>query len=148
MDQSRGIEKTFADFVESVASKAGLKIVKKDANVAVAAFRMAEGRSQTVWIKPVGFDVHRNLIVAISSPALKMPKGQMIGQQKANDLLRENAKMAHGAWAIEDVDGDGYLVALDTQIAATMQPEEFEASVRGVAATADQMERKLGVDVF
>lgn len=40
------------------------------------------------------------------------------------------------------------LVSMDTQVAQTMEPQEFYASVCSVAATADEMEKKLGTDLF
>ena len=36
----------------------------------------------------------------------------------------------------------------DTQIAQTMQSEEFSASVYALAKIADDMEKEFGVDVF
>ena len=41
-----------------------------------------------------------------------------------------------------------FLVVYDTHIAQTMDPQEFEASVRALAVTADRKERELGQDVF
>jgi hypothetical protein len=79
---------------------------------------------------------------------MKMGAGQYLPQKKANDLLRQNAKLLHGAWAIENIEGDDYLVIFDTQIAQTMDTEEFAASVKAAAFLADEMERELGRDGF
>ena len=111
-------------------------------------FDMGSGRSQRVWVRALGTDAAENLIIGFFSPVLQLPTDEMLGQKAANELLRENAKLAHGAWAIQNTTDGEYLVATDTQIAQTMDHQEFEASVRALAATADAKERELGADVF
>jgi hypothetical protein len=51
---------------------------------------------------------------------------------------------AHGSWAIERQEENDYLVAFNTQLAHTMQPPEFEATVRVLSRAADNMEKKPG----
>ncbi|MBI1881283.1 MAG: hypothetical protein HYR94_24140, partial [Chloroflexi bacterium] len=69
--------------------------------------------------------------------------GQWLPQQLANDLLRQNAQMMHGSWAIDKIEGDDYLVVFDTQIAETLDTQEFAASVKAAAILADEMEQDL-----
>ena len=66
----------------------------------------------------------------------------------AFDMGGGRNQMPHGAWAIQNTTDGEYLVATDTQIAQTMDPKEFEASVRALAATADAKEQELGADSF
>ena len=136
------------EFLTQLAEKAGLKIEDSGPENATLVFYMGSGRSQRVWVRALGTDAAKNLIVGFFSPVLQLPTGEMLGQKAANELLRENATLAHGAWAIQNTNDGEYLVATDTQIAQTMDHQEFEASVRGLAATADAKERELGADVF
>ena len=43
---------------------------------------------------------------------------------------------------------DEFLGALTTQIADTMDPEEFRLATWCIASMADEMEKKMGVDTF
>lgn len=138
---------SFAEFVETIAEKAGMTVNKPDDSSIVVHFDTGEGRTQRLIVKPVGQE-GGNLIVGFYSAVLEMPAGQMLNQKTANELLSENAHLYHGAWAIEKIEDSEYLVVFDTQIAQTMDPEEFKASVRALAFFADEMEKKLGKDVF
>ena len=143
-----GVQMSFAAFIENVASGAGLPIDKRGPDLVTVNFDMGSGRKQIVWIAPIGQDHMSNLIVGFLSPALQMQAGEDLGRKAANDLLRDNAKLFHGAWAIVTIEGTEYLAVVDTQIAHTMQSEEFSATVGMVAALADEMEKKLGTDLF
>lgn len=136
------------EFLTQMADKSGLKIEDQGPENVTVLFDMGEGRSQRVWVRALGTDAGDNLIVGFFSPVLQVPQGEMIGQKAANELLRENATLAHGAWAIQKTKDGEYLVAFDTQIAQTMDPKEFEASVRAMAAVADLKEKDLGHDLF
>jgi len=148
MEIEKTVKMSFADFVEQVAAKAGLKVEKRNPSLIVVPYNMGGDRHQSVYVRPLGMTANKSLIIGFSSPALKMPAGQQLGQKTANDLLRENAKLPHGAWAIESIEDAEYLVAFDTQIAQTMDPIEFKASAGALADIADSMEQKLGTDNF
>jgi len=139
---------SFAEFVEKIAAEAGLKVIKRSHTLVIVLFNMGEGRKQNVFVKPLGLDHKGNLVIGFSSPALQMPADQLLSQDVANDLLRKNTKFAHGSWGIERQGENDYLVAFSTQLAHTMQPQEFEAIVRMLSRAADDMEKKLGVDLF
>jgi hypothetical protein len=139
---------TFVDWFATIAATAELNIEAQSEEVATISFNMGEGRSQTVWVSPMGDDPAGNTLIAVSSPALKMPGGQQLGQKTANDLLREKSGIFHGAWCIQTVGDDEYLVCQDTQIAQTLDANELSASVHAVAWMADEMEKKLNVDNF
>ncbi len=138
----------FPDWIETIATMAGFKIQKLSRSLVVIKYKLPRERTQTVWVSPVGKDPLGNTIISISSPAIKMGAGQYLSQKKANDLLRQNAKLLHGAWAIENIEGDDYLAMFDTLIAQTMDTKEFAASVKAVAFLADEMERELDRDGF
>ena len=139
---------SFAEFVEKIAAEAGLKVIKRSHTLVIVLFNMGEGRKQNVFVKPLGLDNKGNLVIGFSSPAFQMPTAQMLSQDVANDLLRRNATLAYGSWAIAREGENDYLVVRDTQLAHTMQPQEFEATVRSLSQAADAMEKTLGVDLF
>jgi len=140
---------SFSDYVRAVAARAGLRVQQQSDFEVTADFDMGDKRTQRVWIGLVGEDSEGNLIISISSPAHRMRPGQKLSLEFANQLLCENASLAHGAWAIRKTKEYDYLVMFDTQIVGSMDPEELRASVVAVAARADQMEKKItGGDVF
>lgn len=139
---------SFTDFVATVAQKAGLKIQQKAPDLIVVPYEMGEGRLQNTFVRPLGTTGAGHAIIAFFSPCMKVEAGQQLDAKTANELLRKNARIPHGAWAITSVDGQEYLGVQDTQIAQTMQPEEFAASCVVVAKLADDMEKQLGKDVF
>jgi hypothetical protein len=139
---------SFSEFLQRVAGRAGLKIMQREPTGVTLAFGFEDGRSQKVWVRAVGHDGAGNLIIGFFSPVLQLPAGVMLGQKAANELLRENAQLAHGAWAIHQVEQGEFLVAFDTQIAQTIDPEEFEATVRGLAAMADSKEQEMEKDDY
>ncbi len=149
MPANTGTDFDFYAWIKAIGAMAGFALQKLSDNLAVITCRLNGGRSQTVWISAMGQDRYHNTIIRISSPAMKMGSaGRLLSQKQANDLLRHNATLCHGAWAIETLEGDDYLVIFDTHIAGTMDTVEFATSVKDTAALADTMEKKLGKDQF
>lgn len=139
---------SFAEFIQQVAARAGLKVNVVNPELVVVPYDMGEGRSQNTFVRPMGRTGAGHNIVSFFSPALKMPAGQELGAKTANDLLRRNSKIPHGAWAIDQVDGADYLGVMETHIAQTMDVDEFSAACVVVAKLADEMEKTLGTDSF
>jgi nitrogen fixation protein FixH len=142
------VEQWFAKDIEEVARQAGLKVQVVNPVQITCGIGFQNDRSQTVWIRVLGTDAEQNVLCRFSSPALEMEADQLLGQQAANDLLRENLQLAHGSWGVEVVGDKSYLVVYRTQIATAMQPEEFKSAILGLASTADAMEQKLGKDAY
>jgi hypothetical protein len=139
----------FPNWVEAIAAMAEFDFQKLGENLVAITCQLNGGRSQTVWVSPIGRDRFKNTVITIASPALKLgAAGRSLPKEQANNLLRHNAKLCHGAWAIQNIEGDDYLVMYDTQIAETMDTMEFATSVKDTAALADAMEKKLGKDQF
>ncbi len=148
MSTTNGTLTNFPNWIEGIANLAGFEVQKVCETLVAIRCDLPEGRTQTVWVRHVGKDPLDNTIVSISSPAMKMGRGQFLSQKQANDLLRQNTRLYHSAWAIENVEGDDYLVMFDTQIAETMDTQEFAASVRVTAVMADDLEAQMGRDNF
>jgi hypothetical protein len=139
----------FSSWIEAIAALAGFNLQQLSDSLVAITCQLNEGRSQTVWVSPIGKDRHNNTVITIASPALKLGSvGRQLSQKQANNLLRHNATLCHGAWAIENIEGDDYLVMFDTQIAEAMDTVEFASSVKDTAALADAMEKQLGKDQF
>ncbi|MBI2363108.1 MAG: hypothetical protein HYV15_06970 [Elusimicrobia bacterium] len=139
---------SFADFIQGLDAKSNLKVRVSGPELVIVPYDMGEGRAQNTFVRPLGKTGAGHLIVSFFSPALKMPAGQEIGAKTANDLLRRNSKIPHGAWAIDQVDGADYLGVFETHIAQTMDPAEFAAACFVTAKLADDMEKTMGADSF
>lgn len=139
---------SFAQFIQSVALKAKLNVVQKGPDLIMVPWDLTDGRKQNTFVRPLGTTGAGHLIIGFFSPAKRVNSEQDIAPGAAVELLRKNARIPHGAWGIASVNGEEYLGVCDTQIAQTMQPEEFHASCLAIAQLADAMEKQLGADVF
>lgn len=139
---------TFVQFIQGVAAAAKLNVQVKSPELLVVPWDFGEGRAQNTFVRFVGETGNGDRIISFFSPSLKLAAGQELGQKTCNEILRKNASLAHGAWAIVRIDSDDYLGVIDTQTAQTMEPTEFYASAIAVAKVADDMEKQLGTDVF
>ncbi|MCL4741182.1 MAG: hypothetical protein KJZ54_03175 [Phycisphaerales bacterium] len=137
--------------VEEIAGLAGYKVSRHPSGgLLVVAFDMGRGRTQNVFIAPCGTTPDGKNVVTISSPCMAVKKGLFkgIGRAQALDLLRRNAMLTFGHFAIASAgDCEGVMVCA-TQIVETMEIEEFEALVNTVAIVADEYEREHGQDRF
>jgi hypothetical protein len=133
----------FTDWITALAGASGFRIQPLGENLVATRCNLSGERKQVVWIRLLGTDTYRNSVVVISSPALKIGSGHLLERKLANALLRQNAGVFHGGWAIETVEGDDYLIMHDTQIAETVDAEELAASILSVATMADTMEKQF-----
>ena len=150
--EASGVE-TYGNLVDELARRDGYAVERRDKATTIVEFDMGRGRHQTVWVRYQGEDADGNYLVTMSSAVLKLRTGEKLDVERANYLLRENAKLAHGAWAIDEgVDENDeydYLVMTETRFAQTLEPQELIESVIAVAELADAMENVLtGRDIF
>lgn len=138
----------FTTFIQGLAAKVNLTVQVKGPDMVMVPWDFGGGRLQNTYIRPMGQTGAGHFIVGFFSPCMKIATGAEIELKTALDLLRKNARMPHGSWAIASVQGDEYLGVQDTQIAQTMQPEEFHASAVVVAKVADDFEKASGKDLF
>lgn len=138
----------FVPFIQAMAAKCKLNVQAKGPDMVMVPWDFGEGRAQNTFIRPLGQTGAGHLIIGFFSPCLKIATGEEIEWKAALEMLRKNARMPHGAWAIASVQGEEYLGVQDTQIAQTMQPDEFYASAIVVAKLADDYEKQSGKDVF
>lgn len=148
MEHMKG-SKSYTDLIKEIAGMAGYSVEKKDDSTTSVTFNPDGKRHQIVLISFVGKDLHGNSILSITSTALTLSKGEKLSEKRADYLLRENARLAHGAWAIREEEKDDQLVMTDTQIVETLELEELVASILSVASLSDAMENKMtGEDSF
>lgn len=138
---------SFEAFIKDVAAKAKLNIMVKGPDMIVVPWDISEGRKQNTFVRPMG-TTGMGLVVSFFSPTRKIVNGAELDLPKALDLLRKNARIPHGSWCIASVGGEEYLGVQDTQLAHTMQPDEFYASALAVARLADELEKQLGTDAY
>ncbi|MFA6318408.1 MAG: hypothetical protein WC943_13450 [Elusimicrobiota bacterium] len=138
----------FVQFIQGIAAKCNLNVQVKGPDLVVVPWDFGGGRLQNTFIRPMGQTGAGHLIIGFFSPCMKVVTGAEVDQKTAVEFLRKNARMPHGSWAIASVQGEEYLGVQDTQIAQTMQPDEFNASAVVVAKVADDYEKQTGKDVF
>ncbi len=139
------------DKVKEIASLAGFNIHQTPGtNSLQLNFDMGGGRSQIVYVAHTGRTGDGKDVVQFVSPCLCVQKGMFKGLSKslALDLLRRNAALLWGFFALADAgDSEGVMVCAN-QIVDTMEVEEFRANVNYLAIVADQYEREHGKDLY
>lgn len=137
--------------VEEIAGLAGYKVNRHPSgSLLMISFDMGRGRSQNVFIVPCGTTPDGKNVVSFSSPCMAVKKGMFkgIGKAQALDLLRRNAMLKFGHFAIASAGDCEGIMACASQIVETMEIEEFEALANTVAIIADEYEREHGQDQF
>jgi len=138
--------------VEEIGTMAGFKLGRHQQipEMIVCPFDMGQGRSQTVYITPVGQTPAGEDLVCFMSPCQTVKKGLLgsMPKNQAVDLLRRNSQLITGSFAIQQFGDTDILVVRSTQIVDTMEIEEFKFHANFVAIIADEYEREHGTDVF
>ncbi len=138
--------------VNEIAALAGYTVQPHDQveDMLVCPFDMGGGRSQIVYIHPVGQTPDGMEIISFFSPCAAVKQGFLNGLSKrhAVDLLRRNGMLLGGQFAVVDFGNIDLLVVRSTQIVDTMEVEEFRMHANLVAMVADDYEREMGTDVF
>jgi hypothetical protein len=138
--------------VEEIANMAGYQLGRHPQvpEMLVCNFDMGNGRSQAVYIMPIGQAPGGEEMVSFISPCQRMKKGLLgsMSKSQAVDLLKRNANLIAGCFAIQSVGDVDVLVFRSTQIVDTMEIEEFKFHLNLVGFIADEYEREHGTDVF
>jgi len=111
--------------------------LRTDGNRMVARVPLPNGRFQTVWIQIVTSQTTGHELVEIFSIA-----GTAVAAEYER-VLKLNAKLSHGAIAIDEIDGQNRFVLVNNYPRATCDPEEVRSSVVMIAAEADAIEKRL-----
>jgi serine/threonine protein kinase len=103
----------------------------------IATMRLAGGRSQRVHIEVCRAQSSESRMIRIYSVCAP------IDQTYFRRALEFNATMPHGAFAIQDIDGEPHFVMLNSYLQATCESEDIRRSVQDVAKWADEVELVL-----
>ncbi|MGI9458239.1 MAG: hypothetical protein ACR2NU_16875 [Aeoliella sp.] len=136
--------------VEQIARMADLKC-QRNGDLLMFGFDMGGGRSQTVAVTKFAEGEDGMNIILFFSPCQEISKGVFAGglsKGSATTLLRHNASLPFGHFAIMEIDDQEMVCVRTTQILETMEVEEFQGHCYGVANVADAWEKQLGVDKF
>jgi len=133
---------SFADTVESIASRAGLQVVKKNPELVTCLMGLAGGRTQMVFLHPAG-DLAGHPVVNIATVVRELPPGAL-PSQVADGFLRANQGFKLGSFGILEQDGKRLLVFAHNMILDRLEPDELTLVVAVLANTGDEWEAKLG----
>jgi len=122
----------FVDFISSKANQSGWKITKVISESLVMLTFDADHGKENVYIKPCGKDANGNTVLEFSSSGIPLADDISVNETIGLELLRRNGAMLSGYWGIESVSGKEVFSVFASQIAQTMDKDEFEAAVRGI----------------
>lgn len=132
--------KDFPERIRQVAEKAGVKIVEASESLVVSQFVFSDGRTQRVFLAPVG-ELRGQMIVDVWSIASEV--SGYFDERLAVRLLRENGNHKVGYWGIEAIGEQTFLGCHHAMLLETLDAEEFNVIVYTVAVQADELEKEL-----
>jgi len=133
---------SFADTIENIASRAGLKVVKKNPDFVSCLMGLPGGRSQAVFLHPAG-DLAGHPVVNIATVVRELPQDPL-PSQVADGFLRANQGFKLGSFGILEQGGQRMLVFAHNMILDRLEPDELALVVAVLAHTGDEWEAKLG----
>lgn len=138
--------------VRRIAAKAGCELFPHPiSNILMVKCEMGGGRTQTVYIEYKGRTIGGFDCVTFMSPCKVVEKNDTTGgirPERAMDLLRRNARLNFGCFALESFDGQNdVLMAFSSQIIDTMDVDGFRVHITAAAELADGFESECGRDV-
>jgi hypothetical protein len=101
-------------------------------------------RKQAVYVGPAGTDAEGRTILALVSIC------GPVNERDCRTLLKLNARIVEGHFAIRLLRGEEYFVVIESLPADMLESTDAQALVRRVAALADGLEERLsrGGDIF
>ncbi len=132
----------FADTIESLAGRAGLKVIKKDPEFVSCVLGLPGGRTQAVLFAPAG-DIAGHPVTNVMTIVRQLPPGPLPAEL-ADGLLIANQRFKIGAFGILEQDQGRLLVFAHNMILDRLEPDELALVVAVLAKTGDEWEAKLG----
>ncbi len=133
---------SFAETVENIAGRAGLKVVKKNPEFVTCTMVLPGGRTQVVFLHPAG-DLAGHPVANIATPVRELPPGSL-PSDVADGLLRANQSFKLGSFGILVQGEKRVLVLGHNMILDRLEPDELALVVAVLAQTGDEWEAKLG----
>lgn len=121
---------------------AGLDLERRaDENHYVAIVRLANGRAQAVHIEECTGPGKQASLIRIYSVCAP------VDESFVRQALELNASIAHGALAIQEINGVPHFLILNCHLRSSCDVEDIRTSVRDIALRADDIEKELtGLD--
>ena len=124
----------FVPFITAKAEQCGWHISKVLSDKLVTLEFDSDHGAETVYIRPCGQNADGNTVLEFTSRGLEVPADTSAALAFAMLLLERNGEMLMGYWGIEKLEEDRYFTVFVSQIANTMDLDEFRASVRAILA--------------
>ncbi|HET7459830.1 MAG TPA: hypothetical protein VFJ82_01230 [Longimicrobium sp.] len=124
----------FVPFITAKAQQCGWQVSKVLSESLVALNFDSDHGTETVYIRPCGQNADGNTILEFTSHGLAVPTDSETAHGFAMMLLERNGEMLMGYWGIEVLEDERYFTVFVSQIANTMDLDEFRAAVRAILA--------------
>jgi hypothetical protein len=122
----------FVPFITAKAEQAGWQVSKVLNDSLVTLNFDSDHGSETVYIRPCGRNADGNTVLEFTSRGLVVPDNDAVAHEFAMLLLERNGEMLMGHWGIEKLGDERYFTVFVSQIANTMDLDEFRAAVRAI----------------
>lgn len=126
------INTNFVNFIENLGNKSGWRISQVYSDSLVKFTFDTNYGTEDVFVKPCGKDANNNTVLEFSSSGLELFENTSENGFMALYFLRRSGEMLMGNWGIENINGKEYFTVFNTQIAQTMDLDEFQASIRAI----------------
>jgi hypothetical protein len=124
----------FVPFISAKAQQCGWHVSKVLNDSLVTLDFDSDHGTETVYIRPCGQNGDGNTILEFTSRGLAVPADDDAAHGFAMLLLERNGEMLMGHWGIEKLGEERYFTVFVSQIANTMDLDEFRAAVRAILA--------------
>lgn len=133
----------FVTFITQKAAACGWRIndVRGD-KLVVLSFSEDSG-TEHVYIRPCGKNSDGNTVIEFTSIGFPIPDDEALAQKFAFALLSRNGEMLMGHWGIEKIGENQCFTIFVTQIANTMDVDEFKAAVTAILNERRQVQKIL-----
>jgi len=133
----------FLEFVSQKAQACGWSISEVVSESMVSLNFSVEGRAEKVYVRPCGKTADDNTVIEFKSSGLVVPDDETLAHDLGFALLRRNGDMLMGHWGIEEVGGAQYFTIFVTQIANTMDMDEFKGAVNAILGERSRFNKVL-----
>ena len=133
----------FVEFVSMKAQQCGWKVSNVHSESLVSLTFQTDAGGDTCFIRPCGKDPDGNTVVEFSSAGIPVPEDSNSAGKLALALLERNGNMLLGHWGIENLNDKKSFTVFATQIANTMDLDEFRGAVMAVIAERERLSKSF-----
>lgn len=133
----------FVPYITAKAQQCGWQVSEVLSESLVALNFDSDHGEEAVYIRPCGQNADGNTVLEFTSRGLAVPDDSEVAHDLAMMLLKRNGEMLMGHWGIEDLEGEEYFTVFVSQIANTMDLDEFRAAVRAILTERERFFKAL-----